>query len=168
MRPELLADPTDLGSAKVQSSNSYVVGNTWVGRFSGDLPIELLFFNGDPLRLVVNNPIVTMDLDAQRQSVTKGTLAGVLATDTLIAELGGLIPRVGGAGYCSGPPVESLLVMIAQSSDILADGTQDPTKPCSGISISLGFEAKRVQLGPIAAPAAPLPPVCDGGGTDGG
>jgi hypothetical protein len=43
---------------------------------------------------------------------------------------------------------------IQQASDILTDGTQDPTKTCDGISIGLGFEmvdAARGGVGPASA-----------------
>ena len=36
---------------------------------------------------------------------------------------------------------------LIQASDIMQDGTQDPTKTCDGISIGIGFEARVVQLG---------------------
>ena len=53
---------------------------------------------------------------------------------------------------------------IAQASDILTDGTQDPTKPCDGISIGLGFDGALVQLGtPVAPPPPPTNPCGDGG-----
>jgi hypothetical protein len=55
--------------------------------------------------------------------------------------------------------------MIGQASDILQDGTQDPTKTCDGITIGLGFEADAVLLGP-AVPPPPPPIVCPTG--DGG
>jgi hypothetical protein len=37
---------------------------------------------------------------------------------------------------------------MVQASDILSDGTQDPTQTGDGISIGLGFNATVVQLGP--------------------
>jgi hypothetical protein len=54
------------------------------------------------------------------------------------------------------------MVQIAQASDILQDGTQDPTLPCDGISIGLGFDAVLDQLGPMVAPKPPPPNPCGG------
>jgi hypothetical protein len=168
VRPEQLMNPLDPGSARIQSGASYVVGNTWVGRFQGDLPIELISFQKHRVRLVVRNPVISMDLDPGRKSATKGTLGGVLVTDVFLAEMRDLAPRLVGAEYCSGATIDSIIAQLMQASDILTDGTQDPAQKCSGISIGLGFEAKRVQLGPVAAPLAPLPPVCPDAGADGG
>jgi hypothetical protein len=42
---------------------------------------------------------------------------------------------------------------VRRASDILSDGTQDPTKECDGISIGVQFEMKEVQLGPVGPPA---------------
>ena len=45
-------------------------------------------------------------------------------------------------GNCPGTPTtDSILTQIIQASDILANGTQDPTKPCSAVTIGLGFQA---------------------------
>jgi hypothetical protein len=37
--------------------------------------------------------------------------------------------------------LQTLDQQVAQASDILVDGTQDPSKPCNGISVGLGFTA---------------------------
>ena len=58
--------------------------------------------------------------------------------------------------YCGSAPLEALLDQIRAASDIMKDGTQDPNMPCDGISIGVGFTAKRVQLGGEAP--APEPP----------
>lgn len=67
----------------------------------------------------------------------------------------------------AGSAIENIFTQIAQTSDIMQDGTQDPTKTCDGISIGLGFEASVVQLGPMV-PAVTMPDPCAGdAGTDG-
>jgi hypothetical protein len=172
VRADLLTDPTDVGSSKLQTVTSYLVGNTWVGRFHGDLPVKTIW-DFLPLTLTVNDPLISMTLDPQHQTVTGGTIAGVLATDTFVAEAH-YVGALWDPTLCSGPTLPSILAQITQASDILADGTQDPTKPCNGISIGLGFTAYRVQLGPVAPPEPPPPPdpCVDAGtgdaGTDGG
>jgi hypothetical protein len=50
------------------------------------------------------------------------------------------------------------MAQIAQSSDIMHDGTQDPTQPCDAISIGLGFDATQAQLGTEVVTAVPPPP----------
>jgi hypothetical protein len=164
VRADLLTDPTNVGSSKLQTTTSYVVGNTWVARFHGDLPIKTTL-SGIPLTLLVNDPLIAMTLDPQHQTVTGGTIAGVIATDTLVAEARYVAALYDPTDLCSGPTLDSILKQITQASDILADGTQDPTKPCTGISIGLGFDAYRVQLGPIAPPETPPPSPCTDAGT---
>jgi len=57
--------------------------------------------------------------------------------------------------------------LLLQVSDILLDGTQDPTRDCDAISVGIGFVATEVKLGPvIAGPPPPEPCVWDAG-TDG-
>ena len=61
---------------------------------------------------------------------------------------------------------------IEQASDILTDGTQDPTQTCDGISIGLGFDALPDQLGTTAPPLPQAVPcdidAGDAGADDGG
>jgi hypothetical protein len=168
VRPETLASPIDLGSAKLEVASAYIVNDTFVARFTGALPIELPFI-GRSLHLSIENPIVSMQLDAQHQSAENGTVAGVLDPDAVAAEF----RRIAGdydPSLCSGPTIDSIATQIAQASDIMADFTQDPTKTCNAISIGLGFNAARAQLGVIAAPEVIDSPCAPDGGanTDGG
>jgi hypothetical protein len=82
------------------------------------------------------------------------------------ASLSAAIQQLAGtfdAALCSGATIDSLLAEIAQASDILQDGTQDPTRTCDGISIGLGFTGSLVKLGaPVAVPPPPNP--CGDGG----
>ncbi len=143
---------------------SYLVNDTWVSGpiASLSLPLDL-----EPVfTFDIHDVVLTMKLDSAHKTATSGILSGVIPTADLQqkaqAELGSIDRR-----YCSGPTLSSLLAQIAQASDIMQDGRQDPTKTCDGISIGLGFEASVVQLGPTV-PAPPMPDPCVGdGGTDG-
>lgn len=150
-----VADPADLTSAKTTFATSYVIGNTWVGKVTL-LPLEV----GD-LRFVVHEAIVTMDISADRKSATNGTIAGVLSADeygtALVKLLQQSMPQLCGPS----PTADSVLAQIRGASDILVDGTQDPQKVCDGISLGLGFEARRVELGPIAEEPQPEPDPCE-------
>jgi len=59
------------------------------------------------------------------------------------------------AGYfttslCSGGPLfDAVAQNVRAVSDIMRDGTQDPTQTCDGISLGMGFTAKPVQLGTV-------------------
>jgi len=150
--PELLNNPMDISSAKVQFDKSYLVDNTWVSGSKGTINLNLSV-QGFTLSLTVAAALISVDLSADHKTGTKGTIAGVLATDTLTSELkkvaGGFDPTL-----CMGPTIDSIIAQIEQASDIMRDGTAgDPTKTCDGISIGLGFDVAAVQLGKIA-PAA--------------
>lgn len=149
--PELLTDPKDITSAKVVFDKSYLTKNTWVSGSKGTINLNLSV-QGFTLQLTIASALVSMDLDESHKTAKNGTIAGVLATDTLTTQL----KAVAGAfdpSLCSGPTIDSIISQIQQASDIMADGSQDPTKTCDGISIGLGFDAALVKLGAIA-PAA--------------
>ncbi|MFO0758697.1 MAG: hypothetical protein U0359_19550 [Byssovorax sp.] len=163
---ELLNNPADIGSAKVQFPNSYVTGNTWVSGSKGDLVLSLSV-QGFTLNLTIGSALISAELSGDHKTAKNGTIAGILATDVLTSEL----KKVAGAfdpSLCSGPTVDSIVSQIEQASDILADGSQDPNKDCDGISIGLGFDAAVVQLGDIAPKGDPKPDPCMGSGGGGG
>ncbi|MFT3763924.1 MAG: hypothetical protein QM820_00115 [Minicystis sp.] len=158
--PELLVDAADITKgSKVKFPNSYVTGNTWVSGSKGDVVLSLSI-SGFSLDLTISSAQIMVTLDPTHKTGTKGVIAGILATDTLISEL----KKVAGAfdpSLCSGPTIDSITSQIAQASDIMKDGTQDPTKQCDGISIGLGFDASIVKLGAIGPAAQPKPNPCD-------
>jgi hypothetical protein len=164
---ELLTDPADISSAKVQFPTSYIAGNTWVSGTKGTIDLSLSV-SGFSLDLTISSALISLQLDPTHKHGTKGIIAGVLATDVLTGEL----QKVAGSfdsSLCSGSVIQGIVAQIEQASDIMADGSQDPTKPCDGISIGLGFDAEVVTLGDVAAAAPPKANPCDmDAGTDGG
>ncbi|MDI1444851.1 hypothetical protein [Polyangium sp. 6x1] len=158
--PELLNDTSDPTSAKIVFPKSYVVKNTWVSGTKGTVKLSLSI-SGFTIALDINSAVITVDLDADRNGGTNGTIAGVIETEALISE----ISKVAAAfdeSFCDpmSPTLQSILNQIRQASDIMKDGTQDPAVECDGISIGLGFNAKTVQLGPVAMPGEPPPDPC--------
>jgi hypothetical protein len=164
-------DGTDVwplvSGTRVGFASSYVVGDTWVSGASpesaaGPFVVQLLV-SDFAVTLKILLPRLSMKLDPTHTKATSGIISGVLLTSDLEAE----IQTIAGSfdpNLCSGPTIQSILQGIAQASDILHDGTQDPTKPCDAISIGLGFEAVREQLGPVVQPSPPPPDVCADGG----
>jgi hypothetical protein len=45
--------------------------------------------------------------------------------------------------------LQSLITAVRQASDILGDGTQDPTKTCDGISMGMTFTMAPAQIGSV-------------------
>jgi hypothetical protein len=160
--PELLSDPTDIGSSKIAFTQSYVRNNTWVSGSAAPLTLSLAIA-GFTLDLTIDNAIIAMDLGADHKSATNGTIAGIINTEGFIEEL----RKVAGAfdeGLCTGSTFDSLANQLRQASDIMRDGSQNPGAECDGISIGLGFDAAEVQLGAIAEAAEPAPSPCDSTG----
>ena len=152
--PALLNDPTSIAAgSKVSFPTSYVTSNTWVSGSKGNVVLALSI-SGFTLSLTIANAVISLELDPTHKHGTKGIIAGVLATEELTTQL----KMVAGSfdpSLCSGSTIDSIVTEISQASDILQNGTQDPTKSCDGISIGLGFDAEIVQLGTIAPPRCP-------------
>lgn len=162
----LLTNPMDPTSSKIVFNEAYIAGNTWVSGSKGTVTIELTI-SGFTIKLDIQNAYVTVDLDAGKGK--NGTIAGVLDTEQLVSQ----ISKVAAAfdtSFCdpSSPTLVSILNQLRQASDIMKDGTQDPSKECDGISIGLGFDTAPVKLGPVAKPGDPPPDPCAGGGGAGG
>jgi hypothetical protein len=156
----------DANSPKVSFPNSYLVGNTWVSGSKGTVSLNISVA-GYTIALDIADAVITMDLSEDHKKATNGTIAGVLDTEALISQLG--VVAGSAAGICPGDPTfESIADQLRQASDILKDGSQDPNKPCDGLSIGLGFDADLVQLGDVAPPAQPKGDPCTDGAGGGG
>ncbi len=160
VRPELLNDPNDIKSSKVQFATSYLTGNTWVSGSKGTITLNLSV-QGFSLNLTIASALVAMDLSSDHKTATNGTIAGVIPTTSLVSE----IQKIAGSfdpSFCDpmNPTLQSILTQLEQASDILQDGSQDPSKECDGISVGLGFDAATVQLGAVAPPSMPGPDPC--------
>jgi hypothetical protein len=157
--PELLGDPMDPESSTVRFNNSSVTGTMYdAGKdatFILTVPINTMTMSTS-IKLTLYAAHTTMDLAGDRKSATSGRIGGVLNTEEFVAEM----KKVGSLlGLCDSPLFDGLLTQARQASDILADGSQDPTKTCDGISMGLGFEMKEVQLG-VVGPTAPIGAAC--------
>jgi hypothetical protein len=160
--PELLNNASDPGSAKVQFPTSYVADNTWVSGSEGTVKLSISV-QGYALSLNINKAIISAKLAADHKSASDGIIAGVLDTEQLIAEL----KKIAGnfdAGMCDGTVFDGIANQLRGASDIMKDGSQDPSQTCDGISIGLGFDATEVKLGPIAPAAEPGEDPCAAGG----
>ncbi|XXX82081.1 hypothetical protein WMF30_25295 [Sorangium sp. So ce134] len=166
--PELLEDAQDIESAKVVFPASYVVDDTWVSGPESQVTFKLnLTISGTTIGLTIRNVRIAMDLAPDHKSVLKGTIAGVLETAVLVEELRSVIGAVQPT-FCDGAGLETTLDQVRRASDILKDGSQDPSQECDAISIGIGFTAKEVQLGEIAPPAETTGTPCGEASSDEG
>ena len=164
-----LNDGATLASgAKISGPNGYLAGDTWVSGDLGPMPLTLYPFGGGVrLILPIDHAVITLQLDATHQHGTKGVISGVMDTQLFLSGFRETMGRIDPT-LCSGPTVDSISTQIVQGSDILDDGTQDPTKVCDSISVGIGFDAYPVQLGAVQQPPTPLPSPCPDAGSDGG
>lgn len=144
-----LVEGGDITKPKVKL-NSYVNDRTWIGQANKlDLTVDI---SGTSLTLAINHAILSMDLNDDNSAASNGIIAGILNTDDLLSSIRSVAGKFD-ASFCEGTTLDPILNQLAQASDILANGTQDPEKVCDGLSIGLGFEAKAVQLGEVTEPS---------------
>ena len=160
--PELLKDPNDINSSLVPFKSSYVAEQTWVSGNPATLSLTI-GISGNPFTLTISNAVITMELDPDRAGAANGIIAGVLEVEPLISQLREVAGSISPDLCNDSSTFDSFADQIRQNADIMADGSQDPSKSCEAISIGIGFEAKAVKLGPIAAKAEPGPDPCAGG-----
>jgi hypothetical protein len=102
-----------------------------------------------------------MELDPGHDGAVHGTIGGVLDPEEVLHDFFTAIVTVQ-PELCTNDDAyqahASLGAQFASVADILLDGTQDPQQTCNGVSIGLGFEAHRAQLGPVDDTPPPAPP----------
>ena len=161
-------DGTDVWSTLQGTSESlpgsYLVNDTWVSGPIAKLSVIYQGLGPEPGPLVLLDIVharISMKLDPTHKTAMDGIISGVLPTAGLEQRLLALAGSVS-TSLCTSPTLQSFLDSIGQASDIMQDGTQDPTKTCDGISIGLGFAASIDQLGSTAPPSATAPDPCIG------
>lgn len=115
---------------------------------------------GKSLDLAINKAAITFKHNAASKSLEDGTIAGILKTQELLDALSSVAGNFS-PDLCSGSTIEGIKDSIRQASDIMADGSQDPSKDCDGISIGIGFTAKQVGAPTkVVEPGPPGPDAC--------
>ena len=151
-----LDDPSDIKSAKFQFPASWLTNQTWVSGH-GDLNLYVNFLS-QRLTLNLHHAIVAMDLSTSRQSASGGVISAILDPDDFATQFR-LIAGSFDKSLCRGNTIDSILNQIEQAADIMIDGrVGDESETCNGISIGLGFEAMRVELGDVVDDPAPADP----------
>ena len=156
--PESLTDPADIESAKLSFPASAMSNHQWDSVSTGDLNLTLQVFSFQG-HLTIHHARVVMDLDPDHQGTQRGTISGVLDTEEFVAAIDNLMAQFDPANCGASQLVTTTNQQIRRASDIMKDGTQDPTKTCDGITIGLGFKAAKVQFGTLGdALEPPLDP----------
>jgi len=158
VNPKSLSNPMDISTAKQTFPAAYLTDNTFVTGTLGDIEVPLKS-SGFTWPLHVHHAVVSFQLDAAHKHAAQGILSGVLNTEELTTEM----KKIAGSfdpSLCSGATIDSIIAQITQASDILSDGSQDPTKDCDGITIGLGMDLEIVKIGTIADPEPPPTDPC--------
>jgi hypothetical protein len=144
---EELTDPKDPTSAKSIFPNAKLLNNVWDSGGTADLilPLNVL---GQPIAVKVYQARATASLDATHKGAALGQIGGYVKTEELVQTVrqaaGAINPT-----YCQLFDA-TVAEQLRAASDIMDDGTQDPTKTCNAISVGLGFTLLQVQFGKIA------------------
>ncbi|UQA64058.1 hypothetical protein [Polyangium aurulentum] len=157
--PVLLSNPADPTSATNVFLNSAIDGDTFKSGLEANFTLDIS--NGESMFLHLPLRHVRLEMKLLPDGAIAGQLGGVMDTEEFVVEVqknAAVFDDV----FCdpNTPTLQGILSQVRQASDIMNDGTQDPTKTCNGISVGLGFTMKPVQLGAVAAPQPPAPDPC--------
>jgi hypothetical protein len=147
-----------LQGKEVPLPEAYLDQNVW---FSGEVT-EVTFAwvdDGFTLKFPIKRARASVDISDRKKGIG-GQLGGIIPTEALVSEMEKLLGNFGSIFCGNSSAKEAIAESIRQSSDILLDGTQDPTKECNAISIGLGFETRATQLG-SAVPEEISPDPCE-------
>lgn len=123
----------------------------------GELALGILY--AVPIVLPLRHVQVAATVSPDGSSISQGTLSGIIPVEWAVFLMRELAARIT-TNFCSGSALDSVVDQVRQAADILLDGSQDPSKPCDGISFGMAFDGVRVSVGqPVSV--APLGDVCD-------
>jgi len=142
--PASLLDTSDFESAKVSFPNGEIVSSWLDTKTPGDLVLSVPM-SGTVLQLTAHHARILVEFDLDPDVPSRGVISGVLDTDEFIEEardvLGFQDPTM-----CSGATFDAVAASIRKTSDIMSDGTQDPSATCDGITIGIGFTLGRAGI----------------------
>jgi hypothetical protein len=152
-----LEDPSDFESAKASFPDGEIVASRLDTGSPDDLQLAVPI-SGTVLRLTAHHARIAVEFEEDPNVPTRGMISGVVDTDEFIEEardvLGFLDPTM-----CSGPTFDMVASSIRKASDIMKNGTQDPSATCNGISVGIGFTMGRAGFSGLgsASPAGSDP-----------
>lgn len=136
-------------------ADSYMTDGYWVSNGAADVPFMMPFIDGlwnMPMRHVRAGFSIL-------PGSGMGVISGVMQTEQAIAELAKIAGSIS-TSLCSGPTFDSVAQQFRAASDIMADGTQDPSQMCTGISVGLGFDVVGANVGQVLDKEPPQPDPC--------
>lgn len=154
---ETLTDPKDVASAKTTFATAKLVNNRWDS--NGEQVFDLtLNVAGLALPITIHRARMSVQLAPTHQGGALGQIGGLVKTEEFVSRLR-IVAGFLGSTACD--VFDSTLAnQIRRASDLLEDGTQDPTKTCNAISVGIGFSLRQVGLGTVAPAATPVEDKC--------
>jgi hypothetical protein len=157
-RNEDVADPMNLLSATTRFDASSLSADVWSSNGTTTLvvPIDVL---GYAAPLTILHARMRMQLAPSHLGAALGHIGGVVDTEAfaqVVRDVAGFLDPT----LCSGATIDSLMDQIRQASDVMNDGTQDPTQVCNGISLGLGFTMLQSGIEGVAAASPPPADPC--------
>ena len=125
-----------------QISDAYIRGGTFVGGGADATVSVSIGLAGSDFVLKIHRAIITFDHTAP-DALGNGTIAGILSTTELEDEFRRVAGRIS-VSLCSGGTLDSIVQTVRQARDIMLDGNNRAGVPCDGISVGIGFTAKRI------------------------
>jgi len=150
----------DAGAPLLSFPGSYLDHRVFVAEppsGAGELALGIL--DGVPVVLPLRHVQVAMTVSPDGSEISQGTVSAIIPLERLLFVVQALVGQVT-TYLCTGSAFNSIVSVVKQAADILLDGSQDPSRPCDGISFGMAFDGARVSLGP-PVPVAPLGDVCD-------
>ncbi len=146
---------------QVPISGAYINKGMFVNGKGGAQVKLSLSISGQSLNLTINKAIISFKHNPSGKALDEGTIAGVINTAEFVDGIAAVAGRFS-KDLCNGSTVDGIKASIRQASDMLADGSQDPSKECDGISVGIGFTAKQVGKPTKAVqPTVPQDDPCD-------
>jgi len=146
--------------------SAYVSGNVLVAHMPEGLPLTFTA-DGSLFEMALARSVLALELSADRQRVTLGTVNGTWYRTQALAAVDAYMAQ---AGLCSDNPIYVQgKKVIENAADIRADLQDAPQLPCNAVSVGIEISADRANLGPAEAPPPPKPSQCgDAGAADAG
>lgn len=146
--------------------SAYVSGNVLVAHMPEGLPLTFTA-DGSLFEMALARSVLALELSADRQRVTLGTVNGTWYRTQALAAVDAYMAQ---AGLCSDNPIYVQgKKVIENAADIRADLQAAPQLPCNAVSVGIELSADRATLGQAEAPPPPKPSQCgDAGAADAG
>ncbi len=135
-------------------SNAFIQGGQFITQSAPDPLVLNLELNGVPVELHLHDSTI-MFQHTVADDLTNGTIAGVLDAEEFITTVKSVAGQFS-TSLC-GAAFDGIASQIRQASDIMSDGTNVAGQMCSGISVGIGFDAKRI-ANPTKVVPPPTPP----------